>query len=171
MKPKFSKKKKTITYNADEIHYKFSPFYKYALFLLIVYMFIKHQKIMSQEKLLTNSLIITLIICLLDYIIIDNHPHPFMSNILDDSSDEDCLDDDYFDDIDDFDNIEYDVSIEDDIRSLNNSHQNNGYQNNPYQNNSHQNNGCQNNGYQNNPYQNNARQYYNSGMVQQMNML
>lgn len=57
--------------------YKYPPIYKYALLLLVIFLFFKHQKIMSQDKILLNSVIITLIVTLFDYVLIKNHPGLF----------------------------------------------------------------------------------------------
>lgn len=62
------------------MNYKYPPIYKYGLLLLTIYMFIKHQKIMTSDKILLNSVLITLIMFIFDNIIIYNHP-----NLLDDS--------------------------------------------------------------------------------------
>lgn len=59
------------------ITYKYPPIYKYGFLLLVIYMFLKYQKIMSTDKLLYNSIVIVMIIAITDYIIIDNHPLPF----------------------------------------------------------------------------------------------
>ena len=56
------------------MNYKYAPIYKYALFFLIIYMFLKHQYILTPMKILSNAITITLIIMVLDYIIIRNHP-------------------------------------------------------------------------------------------------
>lgn len=56
------------------MNYKYPPIYKYGLLLLTIYMFIKHQKILTQDKILLNSVLITLIIFVFDNIIIKNHP-------------------------------------------------------------------------------------------------
>lgn len=55
--------------------YKYPSIYKYGLLLLIIYMFFKHQNSMSSDKLLTNSIVITIIVGLIDFIIIKNHPN------------------------------------------------------------------------------------------------
>lgn len=128
----------------NNMNYKYSPIYKYVSFLLIIYMFFKHQKIMNKEQLLLNSIIITLIICLLDYMLINNHTYLFANDELsiqiekfngfatkvtkksktnknddnfDTESDEssDSLNEFDFSNIDDDD---YDLSIENDIKSL-----------------------------------------------------
>lgn len=62
------------------MNYKYPPIYKYGLLLLTIYMFIKHQKIMTPDKILLNCVLITLIMFIFDNIIIQNHP-----NLLEDS--------------------------------------------------------------------------------------
>jgi CBS-domain-containing membrane protein len=56
------------------MNYKYPPIYKYGLLLLVIYMFIKHQKIMSSDKILLNSVIITLVVFIFDNVIIKDHP-------------------------------------------------------------------------------------------------
>lgn len=56
------------------MNYKYPPIYKYGLLLLTIYMFIKHQKIMTSDKILLNAVLITLIIFIFDNIIIQDHP-------------------------------------------------------------------------------------------------
>lgn len=58
------------------IQYKYPPIYKYGFLLLIIYMFLKYQKIMTGDKLLYNSILIIIILAIVDYIVIDNHPYP-----------------------------------------------------------------------------------------------
>jgi len=75
----------------NNIQYKYPPIYKYGFVLLTVYMFLKHQKIMPKEKLLINSILITALFVLVDYIIIENHPKPFndiTTTVVKDSSQE-----------------------------------------------------------------------------------
>ena len=55
------------------MEYKYPPIYKYALYLVLIYMFLKHQHIMPLDKLLINSIVIVLITIAIDYIIIKNH--------------------------------------------------------------------------------------------------
>ena len=59
------------------MNYKYPPIYKYGLFFIATYMFLKHQQLMTSDKLLVNSIIITLIMAIIDYIIIYNHPSLF----------------------------------------------------------------------------------------------
>jgi hypothetical protein len=53
-------------------------------------MFLKYQKLMTSEKLLYNSILIIIILAIVDYIIIDNHPYPLEN--FDDSKDDDFED-------------------------------------------------------------------------------
>lgn len=62
------------------MNYKYPPIYKYGLLLLTIYMFIKHQKILPPDKILINSIFITLIVFIYDNIIIKNHPSILLDN-------------------------------------------------------------------------------------------
>ncbi len=59
------------------MNYKYPPIYKYGALLITIYMLLKHQKIMTSDKILTNSLIITIIFAVFDHILIEKHPTPF----------------------------------------------------------------------------------------------
>ena len=59
--------------------YKYPPIYKYGLIMLLIFMYFKHQHIMTHDKILTNSIVITCFIAILDYILIRNHPTPLES--------------------------------------------------------------------------------------------
>ena len=61
--------------------YKYPPIYKYGLLMLLIFMYFKHQRIMSHDKILINSIVITCIIVVLDYILIRNHPAPLETKI------------------------------------------------------------------------------------------
>lgn len=63
--------------------YKCPPIYKYGLLLIIIYMLFKHQKIVPADKLLINSVIITLVIWLLDYMLIREHENIFGNDVND----------------------------------------------------------------------------------------
>lgn len=101
------------------MQYKYAPIYKYGFLLLTIYTFIKHQKIMTQDKLLLNSVIITIIIGLVDFIIINNHPALFSDEHNENfsKSSENNVTDTDTDDLDDF-----DLSIDKEIESLNSKH-------------------------------------------------
>ena len=74
------------------MEYKYPPIYKYGFLLLVIYMFLKYQKIMTPEKLLYNSVFIIIIFGIFDYIIIDNHPYPLET--FDDMIDDEFVDND-----------------------------------------------------------------------------
>lgn len=93
------------------MNYKHPPIYKYALLLICVYMLLKHQKLMSADKLLINSIIITCIIAIFDYILIEGHPKPLESK----TEKEDY--DDLFEEDDEKIINNYDVSILDDLET------------------------------------------------------
>ncbi len=59
--------------------YKYPSLYKYCLLLLTIFLFLKHQKIIHPDKLLINSLIITVIVGVFDYVLIDDHPTLFQN--------------------------------------------------------------------------------------------
>jgi len=85
------------------MNYKYPPVYKYALFLLLTYAFLRHQHIMPLEKILFNSIAITLIIITLDYLIIRDHT-TLLDNVkteqfVDDIEDTIIMDDEEIDDI------------------------------------------------------------------------
>lgn len=109
------------------MNYKYAPIYKYGFILLTIYMLLKHQKLMSQDKLLINSIIITLIVVLIDYIIIDNHPMPLDDISKNNQSDQKKENfDSIFDDVEeDLDSIDAnDLSIENDLIKENTSQHN-----------------------------------------------
>lgn len=56
--------------------YKYPPLYKYLAYLLITYMFLRHQKVLPIDKLFANSLVFTIVLITLDYLFINNHPLP-----------------------------------------------------------------------------------------------
>lgn len=59
------------------MNYKYSPIYKYGILFVVIYMFLKYQRIIPNDKLLLNSIVITLIIVMFDYMFIDEHPFIF----------------------------------------------------------------------------------------------
>lgn len=79
-----------ITYM--KIEYKYPPIYKYVIFFVLVYMFIKHQRLISQDKLLLLTTVIVLILAALDYMIIRNHPSLLETNNDTSEMDEDIED-------------------------------------------------------------------------------
>ncbi len=73
------------------MNYKYPPIYKYGLLLITIYMFVKHQKIMSPDKILLNSVLITLFVFIFDNIIIKEHPN-LLENIKEQKYKEDSED-------------------------------------------------------------------------------
>jgi len=71
------------------MEYKYHPAFKHLVFFVIVYLFLRHQELMSNELLFINSIIITVFLIILDHLFIHNHLTPLQS-----------LSDQYFDDID-----------------------------------------------------------------------
>jgi hypothetical protein len=66
--------------------YKYVPIYKYAIFLITSYTFLKHQNIIPMNKLLINVVLLTLLIMGLDFVLIRHHPYPFnMTDKIDDN--------------------------------------------------------------------------------------
>ncbi len=55
------------------MEYKYHPIFKYLAFFIITYMFLRHQKLMQNDLLLLNTLIITIFVIILDYGFIHNH--------------------------------------------------------------------------------------------------
>ena len=100
------------------MNYKYPPIYKYGLLFLVIYMFMKHQKILTQDKLLLNAVMITLLIFVFDSVMIKNH-----TSLLENSIDNTKLShkkSKHIDNIsdDDLDEIinSYDVSIEEELQ-------------------------------------------------------
>lgn len=56
--------------------YKYPPLYKYIAYFVIIYMFFRHQKILPKDKMLVNSLVLSIIVITLDYLFIERHPVP-----------------------------------------------------------------------------------------------
>jgi hypothetical protein len=61
------------------MEYKYNPIVKHLTYFLIAYMFLRHQKLMSNELLLANSVVVTLFIIVLDHVFISGHMSPFES--------------------------------------------------------------------------------------------
>ena len=61
------------------MEYKYHPLVKYVVFFIIVYMFIREQKVFNNDLLLANSLLITFLFVCLDIMFIHNHPSLFKS--------------------------------------------------------------------------------------------
>lgn len=109
----------------NTMNYKYPPIYKYGFLLLTIYMLIKHQNLMPQDKLLTNSIIITIIVGIVDFVIINNHPFLFYDGESNETF-ENNISDDYDDELLD----DYDLSIEKEIESLNSKSSSNSNNNN-----------------------------------------
>jgi hypothetical protein len=81
------------------MEYRYPPLYKYIAFFVIFYLFIRHYKQLTQDKYLIIAVFATLLIALLDYMLIFDHPNilsneNFDSNDSNDSNDlDDILDD------------------------------------------------------------------------------
>lgn len=90
------------------MNYKYPPIYKYGLLLLTIYMFIKHQKILTPDKILFNSVLIVLIIFIFDNVIIKDHPTLLEENKKNTNN---------FDEEDEFENELSDDELEEIIRS------------------------------------------------------
>lgn len=59
--------------------YKYHPVIKHLTYFILTYLFLRHQKIMPNDILLINSIILTLFIIILDQMFIDGHLTPFDS--------------------------------------------------------------------------------------------
>lgn len=57
------------------MEYRFPPLYKYIAFFIILFLFLRHYKQLTQDKYLIISILITLLVVLLDYMLILNHPN------------------------------------------------------------------------------------------------
>jgi len=88
------------------MEYKYHPALKHLTYFVIVYLFLKHQNIMSTEILLANSVVLTLFILILDHIFISGHLTPFES-----------LDDQYFD-TEEINKLKEDIEIEEEDLEL-----------------------------------------------------
>jgi hypothetical protein len=89
--------------------YSHPPIYKYCFLFLIIYMFIKHQKNMPPNILLLNTVFILLFVVTVDYILIEEHPYPFVTE-----NDSDLFDEyEDNDDVNDKENNYIDKEIED----------------------------------------------------------
>ncbi len=59
------------------MEYKYHPAFKHLTFFIISYAFMRHQKIMNNEILLANTVMLTLFIIILDNLFISGHVAPF----------------------------------------------------------------------------------------------
>jgi poly(A) polymerase Pap1 len=62
------------------MEYQYHPVIKHVTYFILIYLFLRHQKIMANDILLINSIILTLFVIILDHLFIDNHPSPFESS-------------------------------------------------------------------------------------------
>ena len=59
------------------MEYKYHPVFKHLTYFIISYMFLRHQKLMNNELLLANTVILTLFMIVLDHLFINGHISPF----------------------------------------------------------------------------------------------
>jgi hypothetical protein len=59
------------------MEYKYHPVFKHITYFIISYMFLRHQKLMNNELLLVNAIILTLFLIILDHLFISGHITPF----------------------------------------------------------------------------------------------
>jgi len=59
------------------MEYKYHPVFKHLTYFIISYMFLRHQKLMNNELLLANTIILTLFMIILDHLFISGHITPF----------------------------------------------------------------------------------------------
>lgn len=102
------------------ISYKYPPIYKYSFLLLIIFMFFKHQKILSQEKILINTILITLFVGFIDHVMIENHPNLFYIKEFHQHRSYHNNTHDTIDDIDDILDLTNDVDEDSEVSILNN---------------------------------------------------
>jgi serine/threonine protein kinase len=69
------------------MEYQYYPIIKHITYFILIYLFLRHQKIMANDILLINSVILTLFMIIVDHMFINNHPSPFDKS--DDYIDED----------------------------------------------------------------------------------
>ena len=55
------------------MEYKYHPIYKYTVFFVLIYMYLRYENLMKHDVLLLTSLIITVFIMILDHMFIHNH--------------------------------------------------------------------------------------------------
>ena len=69
------------------MEYKLPPLYKYIIFSIILYLFLRNYKYISQDKFIIIAVLITLLIILLDYMFIIDHPNILETENFDDLDD------------------------------------------------------------------------------------
>lgn len=57
------------------MNYIYPPLYKYIAFIIIFFMFMRYYKVITQSNYLIVALVATIILILLDYFLIYNHPN------------------------------------------------------------------------------------------------
>lgn len=61
------------------MEYKYHPVLKHLTYFIIIYLFLRHQKLMNLEILLINSVLLTVFVIILDHVFILGHLSPFDS--------------------------------------------------------------------------------------------
>ena len=98
------------------MEYKYPPVYKYALILVVTFVFFSHYKSITVDKYLAIALALTLIVLSFDYVLINNHTPLFDDNndiVLDELiqvTEEKKEEDDNDTDDEEFDDEEIDIS-------------------------------------------------------------
>ncbi len=57
------------------MNYSYPPLYKYIIFILIFFMFMKYYRAITQQYYLFVAVFATLLMIFLDYLLIENHPN------------------------------------------------------------------------------------------------
>ena len=65
--------------------YKCSPIFKYIILLISIFMFIKHLSVLNDCQNFLISISILAMVITFDYILIENHPNPFVEEEEDNS--------------------------------------------------------------------------------------
>ena len=55
------------------MEYKYHPIYKYLVYLIISYTFLRHQNLMPNDKLLVNTILLTVFVIIVDHMFVHNH--------------------------------------------------------------------------------------------------
>jgi hypothetical protein len=61
------------------MEYKYHPLFKHIIFFIIIYAFLRHQRLMNNEHLILNSFVLTLVMVFLDHMFIHGHISPLQS--------------------------------------------------------------------------------------------
>lgn len=59
------------------MEYQYYPIVKHVTYFILIYLFLRHQKLMANDILIINSVILTLFMIIVDHMFISNHPSPF----------------------------------------------------------------------------------------------